>query len=102
MSASLENLAEAVTGGGVLYSDKFARRRYSDSSSGLTAAERMQRSRVRSNPERMNDSDKRIYNSLGDTSGSKGKVTVFYLHKLVRLCLELKTERARSVNCWEF
>lgn len=94
MSASLENLAEAVTGGGVLYSDKFARR-YSDSSSGLTAATRMQRIRVRSNPERMNDSDKRIYNSLGDTSGSKGKVTVFCKIKLV--CLELNVLIAGNI-----
>ena len=81
---SLDNLVEAVlTGGGVQYNNINARR-YSDSCAEVLTAEERRRllqyrytSRLGISsvgPPTMDDRDKRIYNSLGDTSGSKGKV----------------------------
>ena len=71
---------EAMTAeGGVLYSDKCSRSqsereegRRSESLSPLPSPRKRASSR-------MDDEDKLIYNSLGDTSGAKGKVS--YLHR---------------------
>lgn len=81
LSMSLDCLTE-VEGGAVPRCDKYARnRRCSDPFAGLSSEEiygLMQcnsRIGVRSvGSSGMDDRDKRIYNSLGDTSGSKGKV----------------------------
>ena len=65
---SFEYLAQAIAEGGVLCSDIHAR--------GRSQSQAMQShcsTRSASSP-RMDDRDKRIYNSLGDTSGPKGKV----------------------------
>lgn len=86
MSLSLDNLLAEVEGGVLYRCDKYPRhRRYSVPSIGenqtlgdMTSAMQYQcstRIGVRmAGSSGMDDRDKRIYNSLGDTSGAKGKV----------------------------
>ena len=86
---SLDCLVEAMTtGGGVLYSDKYTHSHcdsYSTSSSPLPSPRRRGRGTGRLG---MDDNDKLIYNSLGDTSGAKGKVSESARFNMLKYMLE--------------
>ena len=68
---SLEILAQAITEGGVLCSDVHTRGRSQSQPGGGVQNHCSTRTAGSTS---MDDRDKRIYNSLGDTSGPKGKV----------------------------
>ena len=71
---SLDCLVEAMTAeGGVLYSDKCSRSQSQYEEEGSSASP-LPTPRKRASS-KMDDGDKLIYNSLGDTSGAKGKVS---------------------------
>lgn len=96
LSLSLDNLCTEAEGG-VLYGHKYSRNRCYSVSLGerndSMEVECPKTTRIgvkTAGSSGMDDRDKRIYNSLGDTSGAKGKVRGLFYKYALCTCLELE------------